>query len=164
MTNRNVTMLGIALMGMLFAASLASSQAVDPWIGTWKLNLEKSKFSPGPPPKSTTLKIEPVAGGHKHTFDGVNAQGQTTHSERVFRADGVDVPTEASVPASKNVVTNAFRKRGDHSYEVVVKVDGKVTTTNQAVVSSDGKTLTNTVTGTNAQGQPVNSINVFEKQ
>jgi hypothetical protein len=28
------------------------------FIGTWKLNLAKSKFDPGPPPKTFTVKIE----------------------------------------------------------------------------------------------------------
>ena len=32
------------------------------------------------------------------------------------------------------------------------------------VVSQDGKTMTITSKGTNAQGQTVNNVNVFEKQ
>jgi hypothetical protein len=41
------------------------AQASDPRIGTWKLNAAKSKYSPGPPPKSQTLKIEPSGQGRK---------------------------------------------------------------------------------------------------
>jgi hypothetical protein len=31
----------------------------DRFVGTWKLNVAKSKFSPGPPPKSATVTIAP---------------------------------------------------------------------------------------------------------
>jgi hypothetical protein len=36
----------------------AFAQAEDKQVGTWKLDLAKSKYSPGPPPKEGTLKIE----------------------------------------------------------------------------------------------------------
>ena len=50
-------------------ASTAVVIAADNNVGTWKLNLAKSKYSPGPAPKSQTLKIE--AWGD----DGVIASG-----------------------------------------------------------------------------------------
>jgi hypothetical protein len=85
-----------------------------------------------PPPKSNTLKIEPVAGGAlKHTFDGVNAEGQTTHSERVGKFDGVEIPLQNVVPATTNKTTSALRRLDDRSFEVVSRVNGKVTTTNK---------------------------------
>jgi hypothetical protein len=51
-----------------------------------------------------------------------------------------------------------------HSFEVVSHVAGKVTTTTHVVISADGKTMTQTQTGTNAQGQKVDSVQVYEKQ
>ena len=36
-------------------------------VGTWKANLAKSKYSPGPAPKSQTLTIEAHEGGIKYT-------------------------------------------------------------------------------------------------
>jgi len=45
--------------------------AADKNVGTWKLNLAKSKYSPGPAPKSQTLKIEAWGDdGVKYTADG----------------------------------------------------------------------------------------------
>lgn len=41
-----------ALLAVSAATVIAAPPASDPAIGTWKLNLEKSKFSPGPGPKS----------------------------------------------------------------------------------------------------------------
>ena len=38
--------------GVLMIAVLATAQQKDPFVGTWRLNIAKSKYSPGPPPKS----------------------------------------------------------------------------------------------------------------
>jgi hypothetical protein len=53
---------GVVLTGILVATSIGLGQGGDPWIGTWKLNVAKSTFNPGPPLQSNTLKIEVVAG------------------------------------------------------------------------------------------------------
>jgi hypothetical protein len=165
MTGRNITVTRFVLMASLMVTLVAVAQPTDPWLGIWKLNLAKSKFNPGPPPKSNTLRIEPVAGGaQKHSFDGVDAQGQTTHSERVIKADGREVPVQAVLPAATTVATNSMRRIDDRSFEVAAKVDGKLTTTSRVVVSGDGKTMTQTTTGKNAQGQIVNNTAVWEKQ
>jgi hypothetical protein len=47
---------------------------------------------------------------------------------------------------------------------VLVKVDGQHTATNRVVVSADGKTMTQTATGTNAQGHAVNNTAIWERQ
>ena len=44
------------------------------------------------------------------------------------------------------------------------KKGGKVTTMQRNVVAADGKTRTVTTTGTDAQGQKVNNLAVYEKQ
>jgi hypothetical protein len=155
---------GTVVVGCIVTGGLRA-QAQDPWVGTWKLNVAKSKFSPGPAPKSNTLKIEPAPGGAlKHTFDGTNAAGETTHSERVGKLDGVPVPVQNVVPSTTNKTLSAFRRLDDHSFEVVSTVNGKFTTTNKVVISADGRTMTQTQTGTNAQGQPTNSVQVYERQ
>ena len=44
------------------------------------------------------------------------------------------------------------------------KQDGKVTTTGLRTVSKDGRTMTITTNGTNAQGQPMHNVAVWEKR
>ena len=157
--------MGTALAGVLIVISVGFAQGSDPWIGAWKLNLAKSTFSPGPPPKSNTLKIEAVVGGaQRHTFDRVNAKGQPTHSERIGKFDNVDIPVQAVQPPTKTVTNGAFRRLEARSFEVTSTSDGKATTTTRVVISADGKTRTQTQTGTNAQGQTVNSVNVYDRQ
>jgi hypothetical protein len=131
-------------------------------LGTWKVNIAKSKYSPASgAPKSATSKFESVQGGIKNTTDGVSAQGTATHTELTFTFDGKDVPVMGATSAN---TTRAWKRIDDHNYEFVDKVDGKVTTTTRVVISSDGKTRTNTATGKNAQGVAVNNVVVYEKQ
>jgi hypothetical protein len=66
-----------AIAGMMLPRiALAQSELV----GTWKLNVEKSKFNPGPAPKSSVLTYEAVGEGVKVAVEGVNAQGNPTKS------------------------------------------------------------------------------------
>lgn len=51
-----------------------------------------------------------------------------------------------------------------HQSQTVGKVDGKVTVTTMVAISSDGKTLTATQTGKDAQGQTVANVIVADKQ
>jgi hypothetical protein len=143
---------------MLFSGSAVL--AADSWIGTWKLDVAKSKFSPGPAPKSLTLTFASTPDGIKHTSDGVNAEGKATYSEFVSKFDGKEVPYKGN----PNADTAAPKRIDDNSYENTWKKDGKVTITAHAVVSKDGKTLTVHQKGKNAKGEAVDSTAVFEKQ
>jgi hypothetical protein len=90
-------------------------------------------------------------------FDGVNADGRTTLSERVSKFDGVDVPVQSVATSG---MTKALRRIDQRSFEVIVKVNGKHTATNRVVVSADGKTTT----GTDLQGRAVNNTAIWDKQ
>lgn len=147
-----------ACVAMLIPGSMAF--AADNWVGTWKLDVAKSTFSPGPAPKSLTLKFEASPAGIKLTSDGIDGQGKTTHGGYVAKFDGQDVPwagnPDADVASPKRI--------NDNTYENTWKKGGKVTVTAKAVVSADGKTLTITQTGTDSQGKTVGNIAVYNKQ
>jgi hypothetical protein len=154
-----------AVIATVLAVSSALGQqgGKDVWLGTWKLNVEKSKADPADLlPKSQTLRIENVpGGGQRHTTDAVSLDGKPLHSERTFTSDGADVPVEGAGAG----VTNSLRRVDDHSFKITVKRDGKVMFNARAVVSSDGKTLTTTLTGTPADGRKASSaVYVYEKQ
>lgn len=144
------------------ALVLSSSVAVaaENWLGTWKMNPAKSKYSPGPGPKSLTLKFEAAADGIRLTSDGVNSEGNPTHGGYVSKFDGKDVPYAGNPDAD---VASA-RKIDDNHFTNVWKKGGKPTITAKAVVSDDGKTLTITLTGTNAKGATVNNKVVYDRQ
>ena len=60
---------------VILLASVTILQAADHFTATWKLNLAKSTYSPGMPPRSQTTKLESVKGGIREIVDRVNADG-----------------------------------------------------------------------------------------
>src|SRR3954447_24747514 len=100
----------------------ASSQSPDPLLGSWKVNVAKSKYSPGPPPKSQTLKWDRVQGGLLFTVDQVSADGRTTHGETLEKADGSEAPVKGSQPP----IARSFKRIDDRTFEDSDKVNGKL--------------------------------------
>src|SRR5205085_7742512 len=69
---------GIAVLGMAFTALPNTNNIapqIDPWIGSWQLNVTKSTFGLGPPPRSQSAKIEGTKQNRKATLAGVDATG-----------------------------------------------------------------------------------------
>ncbi len=137
----------------------ASVQAADPAIGTWTLDVAKSKFSPGPPLKSLTVRFEAAGDGVKLMTDGVNAEGQPTHTEYTANYDGKDYPITGSAIAD----TVSLTRIDARTIQRTDKKGGKVVQTLTRKISADGKMFTVTVKGTDAKGQPVNNVLVFAK-
>jgi hypothetical protein len=150
---------------------LVAAQASSPLAGTWRVNIAKSRYSPGPAPKSGSARYEVSQSGFKGTTDGVNAQGQTTHAEYTCSFDGRDCPYQVNTVDGKpnpdpnvSATTLSWKRIDDYTYEFTNKVKGQVTTTTRLVIAKDGKTQTRTTTGKNAQSQTVNNTAVYEKQ
>ena len=146
-------------VGVLFLAGIVVAQT-SPLAGTWKLNVTKSKFSPGPGPKSQTLKWERVQGGFRFTTDATSADNTVTHTVTMLKDDGSDAPVQGAASPT----TRHLKRIDDRTYEDGDKVNGKPTVSRRLGVAQDGRTLTVTVTGTNAQGQPVNNVTVYDRQ
>ncbi len=147
--------------GVLAVAVLAIAQPKDPFVGTWRLNLAKSKYSPGPPPKSTTSTYEAAGQGYKVSVKTEPATGPAQQWSYTSNLDGKDTPVTGNNPNADMV---AVKRIDANTLEMVNKKGGKVTTTQRNVVAADGKTRTVTTTGTDAQGQKVNNVTVLEKQ
>jgi hypothetical protein len=144
------------------AIVLSSSVALagDNWLGTWKMNSAKSKYSPGPAPKSLTIVFVSTADGTKLTSDGVDSEGNPTHGEYVSRFDGKAVPWTGNPDAD----TASAKKIDANRYTNIWKKEGKTTITAKAVVSKDGKTFTTFQKGKNAKGRTVNNTVVYDRQ
>jgi hypothetical protein len=132
-----------------------------PFAGTWILNLEKSKdANPGRLPQSETLYIEEREGGLKLTADQMYHGERPLHVEYDVQYDGKYYPVKGSPTAD----TVALRRINTNTIETTRKRDGKVLFTFRTVISQDGKTRTSTFRGTNAKGEPVSWVAVFDKQ
>jgi len=154
----------IAIFALGVACALlvvASVFAADANVGTWKINLTKSKYDPpNLAPKSTTAKNEASEGGIKVTVDAVDYTGKSLHYDYSVKYDEKDAP----VKGDPNRDMTSMKKIDDNTFEQTNKKDGKVTTTSRIVYAKDGKSRTLTTTGTNPQGQKVNNIIVWDKQ
>jgi hypothetical protein len=151
------TLAVVVLLTACLHTALAQS---DPLIGIWKLNLTKSKYDPGPPPRSSTMHYEPVGQGFRDTVNGVDAQGRPTTSVFMMIYDGKFYPTTGVIGYD----ASAFTRVDDYTVTYIRTLAGKVVATGTRVLSRDGKTLTFTGTGTAANGRQNNNVIVFDKQ
>src|SRR5262245_236950 len=117
-------------------ASTSSAQS-EPHVGTWDLNLAKSTFKPGPPPKKQTLTFQ-AAGPHWTALvQGIDASGRPINpdmSNLVINFDGKDHPTP-----SEDYESSVWKRINANRYEVVRKKAGKVVLTTTNLVSADGR-------------------------
>jgi hypothetical protein len=155
-----VKRLSIGLVLVCLGSVVTQAQAPDPLVGTWKLNVAKSKS----PFKSGTTVIEPAGdGGIKVTVDLVGADGTPYHWTWSAKYDGKDNPVTGTTPYGEGT-TVAITHVDSHTTRTVAKRAGKVLTTQNMVVSADAKTRTTTTKGTDAKGQPIDTTAVYEKQ
>ena len=141
-------------------AIFAQVPAAKNMVGTWKLELAKSKYSPGPTPKSQVATLEAAEGGVKVVSDRVEADGKTTHFEWTAKFDGKDYPVKGD-PGRDAV---SVKKVDDYTLDITNKKGGKATTTIHAVYAKDGKSRTETVTGTDAEGKKIENVTQWTKQ
>src|SRR5246127_1694536 len=150
-----IGILTLAASGPVFAQS-------NPLVGTWKLNLEKSKFNPGPGPKSMTRTVEAQGDGVKYTFDGLSADGAAIAYSFAVSFDGKDNAITGAMPSGADSIS--AKRINSNTFEATSKQGGKVIGTSKVEVSQDGKITTVTSKGTNATGQPTNEVSVYNKQ
>jgi hypothetical protein len=135
--------------------------AADAHIGTWQLNLAKSKYSPGPAPKSLTVTMEQDGEKVRQIVKGIDGEGKPIDLTASRLLDGKDGPAIGTLYGAD---TLAVKRINDHTTEAVYKKDGKVLVTSRSVVSKDGKTRTVTAKGVNASGAKVNNVAVYDRK
>ena len=133
----------------------------DPQVGVWKLNVAKSKYSPGPVPTSATTTIEAVGKGTKVSVDQTMPDGSKRQWSVTADYDGKDTPVVGNNPDADTI---ARTRVNASTVRTVSKKGGKVTTTQTSAVSADGKTRTVTTKGVNAKGQTVNNVAIYDRQ
>ena len=156
-TLRCVTVLGIiiALFGIHPAA-----QGTDPVVGTWVLNVAKSKFSPGPAPKSESRTYVVAGQEIKATSKGVDGDGKPTAGEWTIVYDGKD----RALTGNPDADLLSLKRIDAFTTEFTEKKAGKTVITGTRTISRDGKVMTITTKGTNAKGETLNDVAVFEKR
>lgn len=149
----------VGLVALLVSPSDVLAQA-DPHVGTWVLNVNKSKYTPGPPPRAQTSTYTADGQNFKIVTKGTGTLGQPTSTEFSAAFDGKDHPVRGNADWDAVVA----RRVDGNTIEFTRKKGGKVVQTAMSVVSKDGKTRTVTSTGVNAQGAKVNVVAVYERK
>jgi hypothetical protein len=147
--------LGLCLTEMLLGQT-------DPFLGTWKLNVQKSKFTPGPPRKSETRIVVTGPTGMKVSVDRVNGDGSTQEFEYATNLDNKSYPITGDGPYGADSI--AANLTAPNTIQSTLKRGGKVVATATTVVSSDGKVLTITTKGTDPSGKHFSNMSVYDKQ
>jgi hypothetical protein len=150
--------LSLAAAGSAFAQSNGAQS--NPDIGVWKLNVAKSKYVPGPGPRSQTRTVVPLpqGGGVKVTIEGVSGSGKTINYTYNTNYDGADSPlTGVGFPSDANTI--AVKRINANTTTQTDKKDGQVILQVTRVVSKDGKVET-----IHGKGKGITNLVVYEKQ
>lgn len=161
--------IGLLTLALSLVTLTVAAQSPDPLLGTWKASPARVTQAAGVLPAQSNISVwEALGNGQfKNTIDSVNAKGEANHNEIITKFDGADAPVKGAVVPN---TTRAYRRLDGRTtgspaiWEYVTKVNGKVTTTYRSINSADNKMRVTATTGINAQGQPVSSIGVYEKQ
>jgi hypothetical protein len=141
---------------LLFAAQPQFSGA-DRVLGTWVLVVQKSKYNPGPAPKSQTRTYQAHPEGVKATIRTVYANGHSSDIQYAAKYDSVEYPVLGSVDSD----TITLKRVDEFTAEASLGHGGKVIGVAKRVISSDGKTMTITYKGI-SEGKQVDNVSVYE--
>jgi hypothetical protein len=150
----------ITLLLAAGSAAVVAAPAADPVIGNWQLNVAKSKFSPGPAPKSDTRTYTSSDQGTTMTWKSVGADGKEIVAKSTFKTDGKDYPATGA----PNFDSLSLKQVDDHTVQSTQKMGGKVIGTTTRTVSKDGKVLTLNSKGTSPAGVPYDNVMVYDRQ
>ncbi len=145
-----------AVVLMLTAASVLLAQS-DPFVGTWTLNVAKSKFNPGPAPQSSTRTWD--ASGMV-MVNGINTAGKATSYGYTIKDDGKEYSTMGAIPNTADKIS--AKKVDANTYQATFTKAGKQVETTSFKLSNGGKTLTIHAKGMSPAG-PFDNLQVWEK-
>jgi hypothetical protein len=154
----------VAAVVVTLVASGSLLAQSDPFVGTWKLNVAKSKYVNAPPaPKTETRTVKAQGNSVKISLDGVEMDGSRIAYSYTTKFDGEDSPV-TGMGAAMSEDTVALKRVDAYTFTATTKRGGKVIRTVRGVVSKDGKVTTLLAKGTDAQGRPASALTIWQKQ
>lgn len=161
--------IGASALALLCAfATHAQAPAANPFLGSWKLNLERSKLSGKLPAGYVSFRHyeDHGSGWMYHTIVNTYETG-ASFTITAARYDEKEYPVYTSpqlgvflTTGTKTPRTVAFKKVDPHTLEFTDRYNGTVSARGVCTVSPDGKTLTITDTDFDGNGKKA-SDNVF---
>jgi len=142
--------------------SIALLAADNPFLGTWKLDSAKSKFSPGTQPKDITVTFESDGDQVKRHVTGVDADGEKIDMSATIPWDGK--PHRLEGPPGTQPVMVSVKRVNERTLDVTVRREQKVLATSHVIASVDGKTVTVRSKGEDPKGRKMDNVEVYVKQ
>ena len=150
------------LVGVLaFSIMVSTGQAqIDPQLGTWVLDPDRSSYDPGPAPRSQTVIYTQIGRGVRVTGQGLSAENKPVRTEFSYSFDGREHPARGfadwdSVKA---------RQINPNTIEYTRFLKGEEMQVVTRTISPDGRTATVRVKGVDAQDRKVDNTQIYTKK
>jgi hypothetical protein len=148
----------VAVMAAAWGIAIIAAPLSDPVLGTWQLNVSKSKFTAGPALKSQTRTYSLSAGKITLVMTTVGADGKAVTTRTTYEMDGKDFP----VTGNPDYDTLSATQVDKNTASFTLKKAGNTVGTTRRKVSGDGLTLTSESKLTTAKGEKTESVMVFD--
>lgn len=136
--------------------------AADPIVGTWKLDVESSKFAIPPPKEQIEVYTELASGEIEMVLTRTQSDGKSTSTKLRWPATGGVVQDPAGAqPKGETLVETLL---GPGEWYVTYLRNGKQYLTMHKMISQDGQTMRQTIRGLDPQGRPAEQIQVLRRQ
>ncbi len=147
----------LAIMGLT-----STVWAADPIIGTWKLNLEESRFPPTEvmPKERTEFYLELGVDEMEFTATGIEANGSPISFKATWPVQGGTVDILEGGDGKTSYIETLIEP-GD--WYVTVLQEGKQTGLIHKTFSKDGKRMRQTYSGTDARGNPFERLSTYDR-
>ncbi len=152
-----------AILNRVVTLALASAfalSAADNVVGTWVLDLKKSVYRPGPPPRSQTRVYRESAAGITATVVTVGADGKANTVEYPVNYDG----QAHEVLGSPDIDGIQMKRINNLRSESALLHGGKVFAKAVREVAADGNTLTITYEATTGTGDSIRNISHYDRR
>ncbi|MBV8741310.1 MAG: hypothetical protein JOZ12_05950 [Sinobacteraceae bacterium] len=149
-----------SLLALLAVTGQLTAAAADQAVGTWNLNVAKSKYSPGPVPKAMTRTYTEKGDEMSLTVKGTAADGSAIAQQSTFKYDGKDYPFSGAAHWD----ALAVKRVNGTTVKSTLKKDGKVVGHSTRSISAHGKVMTLTTKYTDASGAKHDDVAVWDKQ
>jgi len=150
------------VLGLMVLGVVGTLSAADAFVGTWKLNVAKSKFTPGMEPKVVSVAVVEKGADYGVTVTGTDPTGKPISVKYSFPMKGGAVTyTEGAPPSGATAVTKRVNAT---TIDSTSTLNGKEVGSTHTTLSADGKTLTRVVKNVDDKGKPFTNTELYERQ
>ena len=167
-------LLGVVVASCVLVGAV-EAQNTDPMVGTWRLNVERSVWNPGPRLPADWYELRQYAalddGWHGFMLTGRNLAGNPTFQAGAYKLDGQRHPwynigrlTSLMTAGELSPLARSYRVIDESTIEFTnYSANGVPGNPVTRTLTGDGMRFINVSQGTNAQGVDFRNVLVYER-